>query len=558
VELDPEVAMMRPILLLAITSCASTSDPMAVRFANAPAATKVYDRKDTPVKPDVILPLNEVDFYDRSFTGPIVRGLSLPEPGRALGVNALDEVPDSTWFTNRIGVRDLTPAEITKGPVDDDGPEGHKPWTVLSTKPGGTELGFVIKDARGVKYLLSFDDSKFPETETGADVVVNRLLWAVGYHVPQDSVAYIHETDLVLGPDAKVKDHLGHEIRELDQQELTDTLQHAWHAPDGSIRVVASKYLPGEPLGGTPPSGIRDDDPNDVIVHERRRDRRGAYPIFAWVDHIDLVQSNFLDMWTADAADPSHHYVVHYLVDFGKSLGTMSLTDNFVRAGHAYSFDWADMAKSLISLGWWPRLWGHYWAPPVPGVAPTFTVEAFHPDGWKPDVPFAAFDDGDRFDNFWGAKLMARLTRADIRAAVEAGRFSDPRAIDYLTETLVARQQATLRYWFARVNPLDRFAVTAHALCFEDLAIAAQLAPAAGTHYELASYDDAGGAIGTVTIAAAPAGPTCTHDVIMSTAATGYTIVKITTQRPDYAGSTLVHLARGAAGQWQVIGVWRL
>jgi len=159
---------------------------------------------------------------------------------------------------------------------------------------------------------------------------------------------------------------------------------------------------------------------------------------------------------------------------------------------------------------------------------------------------------------FWGAKLVGRLTRAQIRAAVETGQFSDPRTVDYLTETLVARQRATLAYWYARVNPLDRFAVTAHALCFDDLAIAAQLAPSAGTRYELASYDIAGRSIGAVTITAAPTGPTCTHDVLMSTDKEGYTIVKVTTLRPDFAGSTLVHVALTPSGEWHVIGVWRM
>jgi hypothetical protein len=263
-------------------------------------------------------------------------------------------------------------------------------------------------------------------------------------------------------------------------------------------------------------------------------------------------------MWTADPTNPGRHFVVHYLVDFGKSLGAMGLTDHFVREGHNYSFDWADHVVTLVTLGLLPRPFGHYWAPEVMGVAPTFTVDGFEPDEWKPDLPYAPFKDADRFDMFWGAKMIARLTPDDIKAAVAAARYSDPRAVAYITETLLGRQRKTLRQWFSRVNPLDRFAVTNHALCFEDLAIANQLAPAGGTRYELASFDDAGHSIGTVAIGAAPSGPTCTHDVIMSTAATGYTIVKITTQRPDYAGSTLVHLARGAAGQWQVIGVWRL
>ena len=51
------------------------------------------------------------DFLINTFVSPGDR-----EPIRAVNVNTLDEVPDSSWFTNRIGVRDLPIAEITRGP----------------------------------------------------------------------------------------------------------------------------------------------------------------------------------------------------------------------------------------------------------------------------------------------------------------------------------------------------------------------------------------------------------------------------------------------------------
>ena len=35
---------------------------------------------------------------------------------RAGNVNALDEVPDSSWFTNRLGRRPMTTEEIARGP----------------------------------------------------------------------------------------------------------------------------------------------------------------------------------------------------------------------------------------------------------------------------------------------------------------------------------------------------------------------------------------------------------------------------------------------------------
>jgi hypothetical protein len=115
-----------------------------------------------------------------------------------------------------------------------------------------------------------------------------------------------------------------------------------------------------------------------------------------------------------------------------------------------------------------------------------------------------------------------------------------------------------VKFWFSKVNPLDRFAVQGNALCFSDLAIDHQLASAANTRYELVSYGGGGHPLGGVTVPAAPAGATCTHGVIVTTGADSYTIVKITTQRPAYGGSTLVHLAKAPTGEWRVIGIWRI
>src|SRR5688572_30362447 len=48
-------------------------------------------------------------------TGRLTHVLELPNLEPAWNTNALDEVPNSTWFTNRIGVRQVTPAEAARG-----------------------------------------------------------------------------------------------------------------------------------------------------------------------------------------------------------------------------------------------------------------------------------------------------------------------------------------------------------------------------------------------------------------------------------------------------------
>jgi hypothetical protein len=533
------------ILTVALASCTAPIRWDTVRFANAPPVMIVDDRRDVATRPRGAPSYLELDYYDRSFQDPIVRALELRQHARALGVNALDDVPDSTWFTNRIGVRDLSPAEIGRGPVDDDGPETHTPWLVHSGKKGGTELGVVVSDARGLKYLIKFDDRSRPELETGSHVIVNRLLWAFGYNVPADQVAYVRPSDLVVAPGA------GSHV------DLEDVLEKAWRAPDGRIRVLASRWLAGENISGVSPIGARKDDPNDRIPHERRRDLRGQYPLFAWLDHVDLVESNFLDMWIAAPRDRSRHYVVHYKVDFGNSLGTMAASNQNIRQGQAYAFDWCDLGRSIVTLGL-ARSWAPPHAPALTGVSLAFVASNFDPGSWRPAIPYPPFRDADRFDMFWAAKLIAHFTRAQIHAAVEAARFSDPRATEYVTNTLVARQRATVAHWYARVNPLDRFRANPEELCFDDLAITAGLAAPGETHYEIASYDREARALGSSISAAGATGTTCVRGP-RGSSGEAYTIVRLTTHRPAYAGSTLVHLARDpATGAWRVIGVVRL
>src|SRR6185312_7137943 len=105
-----EAAMKRLLVLLA--ACSSTSRVPPPRFANAPAVEVVNDRLDVPRKPAVSEFLEDIYNYDGLVQRRLERALDVPPPTRARGVNALDEVPDSTWFTNRIGTRDMSVDEI--------------------------------------------------------------------------------------------------------------------------------------------------------------------------------------------------------------------------------------------------------------------------------------------------------------------------------------------------------------------------------------------------------------------------------------------------------------
>lgn len=544
----------RIIMLAFLAACASGRDIASVRFANAPAARVVDDRRDV-ARPPEPRPFGRYLYeLDGVLTRPVVRTLELQPARRALGVNALDEAPDSTWFTNRIGVRALSREELDAGPITIASPEQFKPWTITSTKSGGAEIGFVMRDARGIKFLLKFDRKGFPEQETAAHMIVSRALWAAGYHVPEDFLVSFRPEELALAADAKVD---GAPDGSLDTGELARRLAQVEHGADGAIRAIASRLIAGTWLGGPPAEGVRDDDPNDRIPHQLRRDLRGVYPIAAWLDHVDIKEDNFLDMWVADRGDPARHYVEHYMVDFGNSLGVMATSQDDPRHGFQYWLDGGELLRAFVGLGIDERRWERRSAPALRGIA-MFDAATFDPGGWKSETPaHAAFVTADRFDKFWGAKLIMRFTRDQLRAIVAAARYGDPRAADYVVDTLIARQRATGAHWFTQVNPLDRFEASSTVLCFDDLAIVYKFATPAGTGYRIAYHDNAGRLRHTVQVAAAADGRTCTTPQLADDG-NGYTIAAITTLRPQFAGRTDVHLARDPVTSLpRVIGVWR-
>jgi hypothetical protein len=320
-----------------------------------------------------------------------------------------------------------------------------------------------------------------------------------------------------------------------------------------------SRLLPGTPLGGHPSEGVRKDDPNDLIPHERRRDLRGAGAVFAWVDYQDVQEGNYLDMYVGDPVDPSRRYVKHYVLDFGQSLGVMGATSKNPRVSYEYYADLGHMGTSLWTLGLKPRPWEQRDLPGLRGVG-AFDVETFDPRTWRPTTPsYIPMQVTDRFDRFWGAKLVLKMTREQIAAAVSAGRLSDPRASAYLVDTLVGRQRKLAIDAFSRVAPIDEPRVVAGDLCFTDLSLKYKLVrPTTVTSYALETFDRAGRRFGqTRSVRPGPTGTTCTQ-VAMDDRGDGYTIVRITIARSVHAGTTYVHVARDPATHTaRVVGIWR-
>ena len=82
------------------------------------------------------------DVGDQSLFYPLTRIFGVEAAAEAVNVNALDEVANSSWFTNRIGLYGMSPAQVAAGPcVTSDDPA--TPWTVTGAKPNGANPGFV-------------------------------------------------------------------------------------------------------------------------------------------------------------------------------------------------------------------------------------------------------------------------------------------------------------------------------------------------------------------------------------------------------------------------------
>jgi hypothetical protein len=433
------------------------------------------------------LPLDEV------LMRPISAALAVPIAGEALDVNSLDEVPNSAWFTNRIGFFAMTPAEVGRGPCA-DGPHldpARGPWRIVSGKVDGANPGLIVKAPDGQRYLVKLDGTFASQRATTADVVGSRIYHAAGYNAPCNEIVYFRQNILVLDPRATTKND--HEAKvPLTQAGIDVILAAGWRRSDGLIRGVASRYISGTPIGPFKYEGVRADDPNDVIPHESRRELRGGRLFAAWLHHWDANDNNTFDT----LVDVGGRKVVrHFMLDFGDCLGALWPWEQINRRigiGRASYFDFTVAMTDLVTLGLVPRPWYHVAPPPMPDVFGYFGTEHFVPSQWRAAYGNAAFQGMTIRDALWAARIIARFSDAHIAAIVREARLDDPAAEAYLAKTLGARRDIILREYLAPHTAVDRFTLERPAagdrqqsLCFEDLAIHANVAVPGTTTYWL-------------------------------------------------------------------------
>jgi hypothetical protein len=343
-----------------VAGCAGST----VRFADRAILWDENDALPIPMPRERRFYSDWVGLRDAIFL-PVDRALGLDYGHEAENANALDEIGDSTWFRDprrvvdpdgRVWWRPLGAERMTEGPMKGL-PHPTPPFTVTKGKTAGLNAGFQVRDANGQKWMLKFDHPGYIGLDTSTEAVTTRIVWSLGWNVPAVEIVDLSPEDLRVSPTATVSGRYGDE-EAMDAEWLGQILARIPRLPDEKVRALASRWLEGRPVGPGPYFGRRDDDPNDRVPHEDRRD----------------------------------------LVGQSLTLGLMPR-------------DWQGFevkSARAKALARWPEL----------GF---FDVEHFDPKRWTPVLDNPAFVRRTRRDAYWGAKRVGLLEDDEIEGDRRGG-----------------------------------------------------------------------------------------------------------------------------------------
>jgi hypothetical protein len=491
----------------------------------------------------------QYDFVENTFLGAGER-----VDKRAVNINTVDEVPDSSWFTNRVGRETWTTERLVKGPDTGTGPAAGT-WRIVAAKSEGITPGLTIRDSAGDTYFIKFDPPSNPEMASGAEIISTKLFHAFGYHTPENYIASIHPEALVIETGTTLADRDG-DPHPMTAEDLEDLLAKAARREDGSYRVVASKALPGKPVGHFKYYGTRPDDPNDIFPHEHRRELRGLAVFSAWLNHDDSRSINTLDTLVNVGG---RAIVRHHLIDFGSTLGSGSTGPQTRRAGNEFLWEARPTFVTMLTLGLYVRPWVRVPYPDIPAVG-RFESTYYRPENWKPEYPNPAFRNARPEDRFWAARIISRIPDEAVKAIVETARYSDPRATAYLTETLLARRAKVLMAWLNGTNPVVNVSMNAQGmLSFENAAEEAGMAKAAERYtVQWARFDNSSSTL-------TPAGEAQTLTArtaqaprdLLSAAYLAATIRAYHPDQPAWQHPVIAYFRRAPDASWSLVGLER-
>lgn len=432
-------------------------EPRAVPCRQAPTAK---DPTHVSCAPEPYVSPLVWDGADKSFFRPLSRALAVETSSEAENADSFDEVADSAWFTNRLGVRTPPLDELLRGACSEkerlDGssvaPGG---WLIDQGKANGASYGFRIVVPDGRKFLLKTDSRAQPERPSAASVIGAVLYHAVGFFTSCEQIVFVPRSALRLKPGLMYENNSGLR-RPFDDMALASVFAEAT-VRGAQYRFQASAWLPGYLIGPFKYEGTRDDDPADVIAHQDRRELRGGRLLAAWLDHVDAREQNSMDIWfsSGGAPDASPGHVRHYYLDTSDCLGTWWAWDAITRRlGHSYLLDFGDIARDFVTLGIPTRPWDRVAVTPGQEIFGYYDVANFDPEAWKMQYPNPAFSRMTERDGAWMARILARLTPEMIDAVAALGRFENPANTKYVAQVLRGRWWKILERYLTRLSPL--------------------------------------------------------------------------------------------------------
>ena len=346
--------------------------------------------------------------------------------------------------------------------------------------------------------------------------------------------------------------------RKMVPRDLDAILDGAAALPDGRIRFVASKAVPGKVVGPHKYFGTRPDDPNDVIPHEHRRELRGYRVFCAWLNHDDSRSLNSLDTWVTE---DGRSFLKHYVQDFSSILGSGSdwrrhIAPQNPRAGNEYIVEGGPILKTAASLGIWERPWYDIEYRVFPQVG-AIEAEHFDPDLWRPEFPNAAFQHMLPEDAFWAARIVSKFSDEAIRAIVAQADLRAPEAEAHLASVIARRRDKVLARYFRALNPLADFRPSGDAgaaLAFANYGEDARLGTVEAYEYQWFAFDNGSGR----TEPLGPPARVTARSIPLPAARPEYLMVRIRTlarEVPAWRKAVDVYLRAGAAPT--VVGVER-
>lgn len=394
-----------------------------------------------------------------------------PSGLRAQNLNTIDEVPDSSWFVDRIGAKPLTVEEIVRGPNVGAPPDPSR-WVIFREKTSGVHPGFTARDARGETWFLEFDPPYFAEGATGAVVMATKVFWALGYNQVESFLTTFDPKRVEFDPKATLRRPNGKRTP-FTRDDLNAVLEKVARRKDGTYRVIAGRLLPGKILGNFRYQGTRPDDPNDLVPHENRRELRALRVFGAWTNLTDLKAKNTLDTLSTENG---RAVVKHWLQDVGSTFGMNNdLHEWDLGWEHFYQGD--TTRKRLFSFGFALSPWQTVNYVEGPSIG-KLDGDRFDPRTWRPQTPTTAYMELRDDDAFWAAQRVGAFTNEMIAAIVHTGELTDPAAEKALVDVIIKRRDRILQTYLPAVNPIVAPRLEGNRLTFENAAVRAAVATA--------------------------------------------------------------------------------